>query len=54
MRVAGLRQALSFLLLVGGTPLTFLAVPFLYALFVMTLVVSPHEFSNCSPAGCCG
>jgi cellulose synthase/poly-beta-1,6-N-acetylglucosamine synthase-like glycosyltransferase len=35
VRTAGVRQTAAFVLLVGGTPLTFLATPVLYALFLL-------------------
>jgi glycosyltransferase XagB len=38
VRTVGLRQALGFGLLIGGTPLMFLATPWLYALFLAELV----------------
>lgn len=41
VRIAGLRQTLSFLFLVGGTPATFLAVPLLYAVFALSLLADP-------------
>lgn len=49
LRVAGLRQALSFLFLVGGTPATFLAVPPLYAVFVVSLLVDPADLAALFP-----
>ncbi len=39
LRTCGFRQAAGFALLVGGTPLTFLAVPPLYLLFLASLFV---------------
>ncbi|WP_454048632.1 glycosyltransferase [Cellulomonas sp. Marseille-Q8402] len=50
VRVAGLRQTLSFLFLVGGTPATFLAVPVLYAVFLASLLLDPEQLSFLFPA----
>lgn len=49
VRVAGLRQTLSFLFLVGGTPATFLAVPLLYAVFLASLLLEPEQLSFLFP-----
>jgi cellulose synthase/poly-beta-1,6-N-acetylglucosamine synthase-like glycosyltransferase len=50
VRTTGLRQALAFALLVGGTPLTFLLVPPLYALFLVSLLVPSAALSSFFPA----
>ena len=49
MREAGIRQTAAFALLVGGTPLTFLLVPPLYALFIVSLVVPTSALSGFFP-----
>lgn len=49
VRVAGLRQTLSFLALVGGTPATFLAVPVLYAVFLASLLLDPEQLAFLFP-----
>lgn len=49
LRVAGARQTLSFLFLVGGTPATFLAVPLLYAVFLASLVADPARLALLFP-----
>jgi len=49
IRIAGLRQTLSFLILVAGTPATFLAVPVLYAVGLASLVVNPAQLSALFP-----
>lgn len=49
VRVAGLRQTLSFLFLVGGTPATFLAVPLLYAVFLASLLLEPDQLDFLFP-----
>lgn len=49
IKIAGLRQTLSFLFLVAGTPLTFLAVPVMYALFGVSLFMSPALLSQLFP-----
>lgn len=49
IRVAGLRQTLSFLFLVGGTPATFLAVPLLYAVFLASLFLDPQQLDFLFP-----
>ena len=48
-RVAGLRQTLSFLFLVGGTPATFLAVPLLYGVFLASLFLDPQQLAFLFP-----
>ncbi len=49
VRTAGLRQTLSFGLLIAGTPLSFLAVLPLYAIFVLSLFVSPAAMAPYFP-----
>lgn len=49
LRVAGFRQTLSFLFLVGGTPATFLAVPVLYAVFLASLLLDPEQLGFLFP-----
>lgn len=49
VREAGLRQTAAFALLVGGTPLTFLLVPPLYALFLVSLLVPSAALSSFFP-----
>lgn len=49
IHVAGLKQTLSFLFLVAGTPLTFLALPPLYGLFLLSLIVDPDQLSELFP-----
>jgi cellulose synthase/poly-beta-1,6-N-acetylglucosamine synthase-like glycosyltransferase len=49
VRVAGVRQAVSFLFLVAGTPATFLAVPPMYALFVASLVLDRGALAGLMP-----
>lgn len=49
IRIAGLRQTLSFLFLVAGTPATFLSVPVLYALGLASLVLGPGALSALFP-----
>jgi cellulose synthase/poly-beta-1,6-N-acetylglucosamine synthase-like glycosyltransferase len=49
VRVAGLRQTLSFLFLVGGTPATFLAVPLLYGVFLASLFLDPQQLAFLFP-----
>jgi cellulose synthase/poly-beta-1,6-N-acetylglucosamine synthase-like glycosyltransferase len=49
VREVGIRQALAFALLVGGTPLTFLLVPPLYALFLVSLFVPTAALSSFFP-----
>ena len=48
-RTIGLRQACGFALLIGGTPLSFLFTPPLYALLVWSLVASPDTLSDYLP-----
>ncbi len=45
----GFRAAFGFALLVGGTPVTFLCVPLLYALFAISLVLPPDALSPYFP-----
>jgi cellulose synthase/poly-beta-1,6-N-acetylglucosamine synthase-like glycosyltransferase len=49
VRTAGLRPTVAFLLLVGGTPATFLFTPPLYALFVASLVVPGEQLGRLFP-----
>lgn len=49
VRECGLRQAIGFALLIGGTPLSFLAVPPLYLLFIVSLVLPPDTLSVLFP-----
>jgi cellulose synthase/poly-beta-1,6-N-acetylglucosamine synthase-like glycosyltransferase len=49
LRTAGLRQTAAFALLVGGTPMTFLFTPPLYALFLASLLLPPTVFSGLFP-----
>lgn len=49
VRVAGLRQMLSVIFLVAGTPVTFLAVPPLYAVFIASVLLGPGEMSVLFP-----
>ncbi|HEY0186174.1 MAG TPA: glycosyltransferase [Cellulomonas sp.] len=49
VKVAGLRQTLSFLFLVGGTPATFLAVPVLYLVFLASLFADPGQLEFLFP-----
>ncbi|WP_051062979.1 glycosyltransferase [Ilumatobacter nonamiensis] len=49
VRTVGLRQALSFALLIGGTPLAFLCTPPLIALLIVTLLSSPDQISEYMP-----
>lgn len=50
VRTTGWRQALSFALLVAGTPISFLTVPPLYVLTIVFLFVSPAELGHYIPA----
>jgi cellulose synthase/poly-beta-1,6-N-acetylglucosamine synthase-like glycosyltransferase len=50
IREAGLKQAAAFALLIGGTPLSFLCVPPLYALFVVSLFVQPETLAPYFPS----
>jgi hypothetical protein len=49
VRSSGWRGTVSFILLIGGTPFTFLATPPLLALFAVSLVVSPSELERWFP-----
>jgi len=49
MRVCGVRQTLGFLLLIGGTPLSFLCVLPLWILFVASLLIPAHIFTLLYP-----
>ncbi|MGO9160090.1 MAG: glycosyltransferase family 2 protein [Streptosporangiaceae bacterium] len=49
LRVTGLRQTLGFLLLIAGTPLTFLFVLPLYALFFVSLLAPEAWFAQLFP-----
>lgn len=49
LRSVGLRAALGFALLVGGTPVTFLCVPPLYAIFLVSLLLPPDAMSPYFP-----
>jgi hypothetical protein len=49
VRVAGLRATLGFLLLIAGTPLTFLLVLPLYAVFIASLILPSNEFIDLFP-----
>jgi cellulose synthase/poly-beta-1,6-N-acetylglucosamine synthase-like glycosyltransferase len=49
IRVAGLRETLGFALLIAGTPLTFLFVLPLWALFVASLLVPAPVFAHLYP-----
>jgi cellulose synthase/poly-beta-1,6-N-acetylglucosamine synthase-like glycosyltransferase len=46
---AGLKQSAAFALLIGGTPLSFLCVPPLYALLLVSLFVSPDALEPYFP-----
>jgi cellulose synthase/poly-beta-1,6-N-acetylglucosamine synthase-like glycosyltransferase len=48
-RTAGLRAGLGFLLLIAGTPITFLFVLPMYAVFLATLFVPSHVFLDLFP-----
>ncbi len=50
VRSTGWRAAAGFVLLIGGTPVSFLCVPPLYALFVVSLLVSPRSLTPYFPA----
>jgi cellulose synthase/poly-beta-1,6-N-acetylglucosamine synthase-like glycosyltransferase len=50
VRQTGLREALAFTLLIGGTPLTFLLAPPLFALFLATLLVPGAAVANLFPS----
>ena len=49
-RSTGWRAALGFVLLIGGTPISFLCVPPLYALFLLSLLVPPASLTPYFPA----
>jgi glycosyltransferase XagB len=49
VRTAGVRQTAAFALLVGGTPLTFLFTPPLYALFLASLLLPPSVLAGLFP-----
>jgi glycosyltransferase XagB len=49
LRVTGVRQALGFMLLIAGTPITFLLVLPLYAVFAASLLVPSHVYSQLFP-----
>lgn len=49
VKVAGPLRALAFMLLVGGTPITFLATPPLMAVFVISIVVEPATLEQFFP-----
>ena len=49
VRTVGLRQALAFTLLIGGTPLAFLFTPPLLALLVVSLIFSTQQISVYMP-----
>lgn len=49
LRTCGFRQAAGFALLVGGTPLTFLTVPPLYLLFVVSLLLPAEDLQVIFP-----
>ena len=49
VRTAGLRQTLSFALLIGGTPASFLFTPPLYLIFVVSLLLPPDVLSPYFP-----
>ncbi len=50
LHTLGLRATLAFLLLVGGTPLTFLSAPVLWALFLYWLLTRSHALEPYFPA----
>jgi cellulose synthase/poly-beta-1,6-N-acetylglucosamine synthase-like glycosyltransferase len=49
VRAIGWRQSLGFLLLITGTPLSFLAVPPLYSLLVVSLILPPARLAPYFP-----
>jgi cellulose synthase/poly-beta-1,6-N-acetylglucosamine synthase-like glycosyltransferase len=49
VRTVGMRQAVAFGLLIGGTPLSFLFTPPLYLLLVVSLIWSPDAISEYMP-----
>jgi len=50
MRIAGPVQAAAFMVLVGGTPITFLATPPLLAAFVVSLMINPAYLAQFFPS----
>ncbi|MEO5898535.1 MAG: glycosyltransferase [Ilumatobacteraceae bacterium] len=50
IREAGFKQATGFALLIGGTPLSFLCVPPLYLLFLVSMFVGPSTLSPYFPS----
>jgi glycosyltransferase XagB len=49
VKVAGLRQTLGFMLLIAGTPITFLLVLPLYAIFTASMLFPSHVYSQLFP-----
>jgi glycosyltransferase XagB len=49
VRSAGWTKALGFALLIGGTPLSFLFVPPLYLLFILTMIIGPQSIAPFFP-----
>jgi glycosyltransferase XagB len=49
LKVAGTKETLAFMLLIGGTPIMFLLVLPLYAVFIASLVVPSHVYSELFP-----
>jgi cellulose synthase/poly-beta-1,6-N-acetylglucosamine synthase-like glycosyltransferase len=49
VRVAGLRQTLGFMLLIAGTPVTFLLVLPMYAVFAASMLVPSHVYAQLFP-----
>ena len=49
VQVAGPTRAAAFMLLVGGTPITFLATPPLMAIFIVSLIVDPATLEQFFP-----
>ncbi|SHN46391.1 glycosyltransferase family 2 protein [Cryptosporangium aurantiacum] len=49
IRAAGTRQTCAFVLLIGGTPATFLATPPLFALFAVSLFLAPGALAAVFP-----
>lgn len=49
VRTAGWWKTIGFAMLIGGTPLSFLCVPPLYALFVVSLVLPPGDLTPYLP-----
>lgn len=54
LRAAGLRQTLAFALLIGGTPLAYLATPVLSVLFLLSLLVAPRSLTPLVPGWAVG